>query len=82
MSHHKHYTDAGALLVALHGTTTDIIRHADRARRRGSSRETAIRTRNRCDNGTGNRNGEPASSPRRFCRFAEALYERGAKGKQ
>ena len=80
MSHHKHYTDA--VLAQLHGTTPDIIRPADRARRRGSSTQTAIRTRHRCDNGTGNRNGEPASSPRRSCRFAEALFERGAKGKQ
>jgi hypothetical protein len=79
MSHHKHYTDAVALLAQLHGTTTDIIRPADRARRRGSSRETAIRTRHRCDSGTGNRNGEPASSPRRSCRQRTVA---GAKGKQ
>jgi hypothetical protein len=66
VSHHKHYTE----LAQLHGTTTDIIR-------RGSSTQNAIRTRHRCDSGTGNRNGEPASSPRRSCRFAEALYQRG-----
>jgi len=54
---------------------------ADRARRRGSSRENAIRTRHRCDNGTGNRNGESASSPRRSCRFAEALFDMGARAK-
>ena len=27
MSHHKHYTDAGALLAQLHGTTPEIAPH-------------------------------------------------------
>jgi hypothetical protein len=63
MSHHKHYTDAVALLAQLHGTTPDIIRHAER------DTDTAEGVQLHHDIAV-------------VCRFAEALFERGARAKK